>query len=357
MKLPKLTLQKYEEYKNFNINEVLDREFVKIKDSNDVVPINNSFDDYTVINIVNGIPFLREDNTFISLEKKELIETETSNPFISLNYSYSNEEFILKISSTPKKPVLLVNTYTTKNSFVTSNLKIVIDNGIKVDLLEINDSKVDFLGINNRVVIINNGTLNYTRKDKDNKESNLVYNYNIEINSGIFNSISLNKEGNVNINNWLVNLNKEDSKTNIYGIVELDDSKKHGSVCIINHNCKETYSVQEFRHILDDNSYAMYHGDTIIKSGAINSNAAQNSKAIMLSDTSRILNKPRLNVFTGEVKATHGATVGRLNNEDIFYLKQRGISEKEIKLILIKAFIIDVVDKIESEVIRGYVYD
>src|SRR5690606_5458029 len=103
-----------------------------------------------------------------------------------------------------------------------------------------------------------------------------------------------------------------------------------------------------------DESTGVFNGKVMVRQIAQKINAYQSNKNILLSDKATVNAKPQLEIFADDVKCSHGCTVGRLDEEALFYLKSRGISENSAKSILLHAFAVDVLEKIESEPIRKY---
>ncbi len=355
MQLPDLDLNSIEEFKNFSIKELFQKEYT-LKISSEDVDIDND-DGFININFINGIPEKNYFDNFIRINTGDEKECKTFNPLVHLNKIYPNRVYEIEFLQTPDKPVKLTNYFTDDGSFTPVDFRFIVKKDITVNLLETNVSSREFLTISNREFNIESGFVNYSRVDRVNRSSSLIYNYCGRVISGKLEAVLLNSQGYITMNNWQINLEKEESICNIFGVIDLDGDTKHGTICKISHNSNNTSSQQEFRHILNGSSYAMYDGDSIVKNRAKDSKTSQSSKSIMLSKSARILNKPRLNIFTGEVKATHGASVGKLNQDDIFYLKQRGLKDETVKKLLVDAFIGDILDRVSDSKIREYIYD
>lgn len=351
MKIPDYNLNRIDEFKNFNLGS-LEREYEL------TVGGETSFfnvDGFYSVNIVNGVPEYCVES--IEVIRESFNPNKRFSPFINTNREYSNTSYRIKIKNPLKKPLLINNYYTRSGGFTPSNITIEVSENSVIDILELNHSSKDNFGLCNREFNIEGSVVNYTRLDLISRETNLVYNYYGDINKGTLNGITINNRGESSLNIWDIDLLKENSLCSINGVVSIGESMIHGTICKLNHRAKGTTSSQEFRHVLEDSSYAMYDGDSYMEGVATDSSSSQESKTILLSNKARILNKPRLNIYTGEVKATHGATVGKLNQDAVFYLKQRGIPEKRVKEILVEGFVKDILDRIPSKRIREVVYD
>ena len=116
------------------------------------------------------------------------------------------------------------------------------------------------------------------------------------------------------------------------------ENARRGNVLHINHNEEYAKSVQEARSILKGQATGIF--DAIIRVGhnAKYANAAQNSKAILLSESSHMYAKPQLEIYTDELEASHGSTIGQLDEDALFYLRSRGVVPDEAKKMLVLAF-------------------
>jgi Fe-S cluster assembly protein SufD len=99
----------------------------------------------------------------------------------------------------------------------------------------------------------------------------------------------------------------------------------------------------------------VFNGKIFVQPQAQKTNAYQSNKNILLSDSASVNTKPQLEIFADDVKCSHGCTVGQLDEEGLFYLRSRGLSETVARSLLVHAFVIDVLDHIKPEPIRQYV--
>ena len=106
---------------------------------------------------------------------------------------------------------------------------------------------------------------------------------------------------------------------------------------------------------VDDNATAVFNGKIFVQKDAQKTNAYQSNKNLLLSNDATVNTKPQLEIYADDVKCSHGCTVGQLDEEGMFYLRSRGISEKAAKSLLIHAFAVDILGHIKPEPIRKYV--
>ena len=120
----------------------------------------------------------------------------------------------------------------------------------------------------------------------------------------------------------------------------------------VDHEAPHTTSDEEYRGVLTDDSRGVFRGRVIIRPGAQKTDARQSNPNLLLSDRAAIDTKPQLEIYTDDVKASHGSTIGQLDADALFFLRARGIGEPEAKLLLTRAFASEIVEGIEEPTIR-----
>jgi Fe-S cluster assembly protein SufD len=121
---------------------------------------------------------------------------------------------------------------------------------------------------------------------------------------------------------------------------------------IVEHAQPHCASHEYFNGILDDKSKGVFHGRIYVHPVAQKTDAKQTNKNLLLSDDATADTKPQLEIYADDVKCTHGATIGRLNDESIFYLRSRGIPEKTARRMLIHAFAGEIIERVKCEPVR-----
>lgn len=114
----------------------------------------------------------------------------------------------------------------------------------------------------------------------------------------------------------------------------------------IDHAAPDGSSRQEHRCIADGGAHAVFNGRILVREGAQRTNSGQQSRNLLLSDKARVDTKPQLEIFADDVKCAHGATVGQLEAEEVFYLRSRGLSESAARAMLTYAFAAGLVNRI-----------
>jgi Fe-S cluster assembly protein SufD len=129
----------------------------------------------------------------------------------------------------------------------------------------------------------------------------------------------------------------------------------HDNPILIEHAAPRCTSRQLYKGIADDRGHGVFNGHIIVWPGAPGTDASQTNKNLLLSDHAEIDTRPRLEIFTDDVKCTHGAAVGALDEEALFYLRSRGVPHEAARALLTYGFAREMLDLIPSESLRTHV--
>ena len=122
----------------------------------------------------------------------------------------------------------------------------------------------------------------------------------------------------------------------------------------IDHDAAHCTSHELYKGILRESGHAVFNGKIFVREGAQKTDSEQSNMNLLLSDQAAIDTKPQLEIFADDVKCTHGATIGRLDETSLFYLRSRGIGEEAARNIMTYAFAAEVIDHVEEESIASY---
>jgi Fe-S cluster assembly protein SufD len=125
----------------------------------------------------------------------------------------------------------------------------------------------------------------------------------------------------------------------------------------IDHRAPRSTSREVYQGVVDGRGRAVFSGRIVVRPGAQQTDARQTNRNIVLSDGAQVHSKPHLEIFANDVKCSHGATTGRLNPDALFYLRSRGIGEKEAHQLLIRAFMLEGLDCIKLPALRAELED
>jgi Fe-S cluster assembly protein SufD len=145
---------------------------------------------------------------------------------------------------------------------------------------------------------------------------------------------------------YRVALMGENCEAELNGIWQLDGNDEFHTNILIDHQAPHCRSMQLFKGVLRGTSRSSFEGKIFVRQQAQKTDAFQLNNNLLLSDRANADSKPNLEIFADDVKASHGATVGQLDPEHLFYMKSRGFSEETAKEILVEAFVREVSEKI-----------
>jgi Fe-S cluster assembly protein SufD len=149
-----------------------------------------------------------------------------------------------------------------------------------------------------------------------------------------------------------VKLEESESRAELNGLYLVDSNQHIDSQLFIDHASPQCVSEQLYKGILDDESTAVFNGKIMVRKDAQKTLAYQNNRNILLTDDAKANAQPQLEIYADDVKCSHGATVGQLDPEALFYLRTRGLSERSARMLLMYAFAGEVVQRISIEPLR-----
>lgn len=139
---------------------------------------------------------------------------------------------------------------------------------------------------------------------------------------------------------------------NLYGLYVTDGKRHVDNHTMIDHAVPNCHSNELYKGVLDDNSRGVFNGKVMVRKDAQKTQAYQSNKNLLLSRHARIDTKPQLEIFADDVKCSHGATIGQLDPDSMFYLQSRGIGRDMARSLLIKGFAGDVIDYVNIEPLK-----
>lgn len=152
-----------------------------------------------------------------------------------------------------------------------------------------------------------------------------------------------------------VHLEGNDSTADLAGINMTSARQRHDTVISVDHGASHCASNQRFAGVVDDHGKSSFSGEIVVRPGTKATDAHQTNRNLLLSPTAEADSRPWLQILADDVQCTHGSTVGRLDDDALFYLRTRGIAEPEARAMLTDAFIRELIDAISHHSIRAHV--
>ena len=147
----------------------------------------------------------------------------------------------------------------------------------------------------------------------------------------------------------------ENCETNLNGAYLLKDLQHLDNHTIVDHIAPHCNSNELYKGILSGKSTGVFNGKVFVRPNAQKISAFQSNANVLLSDDASVNSKPELEIYANDVKCSHGSTTGQLDEDAVFYLRARGLSEKSARSLITQAFISEVVDKVERKEVRDFI--
>ncbi len=173
-----------------------------------------------------------------------------------------------------------------------------------------------------------------------------------QLKKSIFNHYNFTFGGEIVRNDINSTLDDENIETHYYGLYLGKGNQHIDNHTFVDHAKPNCMSNELYKGILDNKARGVFNGKIIVRKDAQKTNAYQQNKTVLLSKTAKINTKPQLEIFADDVKCTHGATVGHLDDTAYYYIRTRGIPAELAKSMLIRAFANDVVESVKIEPLR-----
>ena len=302
----------------------------------------------------------------IANEQPELIQNYinrqsglSNDPFAALNTAFAKDGFFLFV---PKgviieKPVQIINLLSSEENLrITQRNLVVAEAGSKVKLVVCDQTLTSVSYLVNSVseVYVGEDAVVdvYTIQNHNNQSTVINSAFYRQQRNSVLNTGTFSLHGGLTRNNLKVTFSGDHSEANVNGLSFTDKKQHTDNFIIIEHASPNCLSNQIYKNILDDESTGAFSGRIHVARDAQQTNAFQRNNNVLLSDKARMQTKPQLIIDADDVKCSHGATVGQIDEDALFFLRARGIGEKDARMMLMNAFAHEVVQKITIESLR-----
>ena len=205
-----------------------------------------------------------------------------------------------------------------------------------------------------QVVVEHDANLTHYRVQKESAET---FHYGVTevtlARGSSYNSTNINLGAALSRHDIEVKFTDEGGEAWVDGLYMLNGSQHHDTHSIIDHTVPNCTSHQNYRGVMNDKSRAVFNGKVFVRENAHGTDAQQQNKNLLLSNEARVDTKPQLEIFNDDVKCSHGATVGQLEEEELFYLLTRGLPETLARNLLTYGFAEEIINKIGIEKIKS----
>ncbi|WP_299250240.1 Fe-S cluster assembly protein SufD [uncultured Lacinutrix sp.] len=264
----------------------------------------------------------------------------------SLNTAFSNEGAYIHIPKNKlvEKPIQIIHFATGNEAALMLQPRnlIVVDENSHVQIIERHQSLTDNPVLTNSVTEIyadKRSIVDYYKIQNDNKNASLIDSTFVDQKDQTNCFVhTFSFGGKLIRNNLNFYQNGEHMDSTMKGITIIGEKQHVDHNTLVHHIEPNCESHQDYKGIFSDSSTGVFNGKVVVDKLAQKTNAFQSNNNILLSDKASINTKPQLEIFADDVKCSHGCTIGQLDESALFYMKQRGIPEKEARALLMFAF-------------------
>jgi len=284
----------------------------------------------------------------------------TKDGLSSLNTAFSAEGAYIHIPKNKlvEKPIQILHFSTGNESALMLQPRnlVVVDENSHVQIIERHQSLTENPILTNSVTEVfanKRAIVDYYKIQNDRQSASLIDNtYINQKQESIAKVHTFSFGGKLTRNNLNFFQNGERIDSTMKGITIIGDKQHVDHNTLVHHIEPNCESHQDYKGIFDDGATGVFNGKVVVEKEAQKTNAFQANNNILVSDKASINTKPQLEIFADDVKCSHGCTIGQLDESALFYLRSRGIPEKEAKALLMFAFSNNVLDSVKIPEIK-----
>ncbi len=277
----------------------------------------------------------------------------------ALNTMYAQDGFMLYVPAEVvlDKPIQLVTLLqSTVDQLVNRRILLVLEDGASAGILLCDHAVNSRKFMTSQVIeafVGHDASLELYDLEEthvDNNRVNELFISQMEGSKVTINNITLHN-GNTR-NSVYVNLCGRGAELDLDGVVVIDKNLHVDNLTFIDHRASDCISNELFKYVLNDDSVGVFSGKVLVREGSQHTISHQVNRNICLNRQARMYIQPQLEIYADDVKCSHGATVGQLDENALFYMQQRGISAEEARMMLMLAFVNQVIERVKIDPLR-----
>ncbi len=284
----------------------------------------------------------------------------TDDAFTALSTAFARDGLFLNVSAGRRvsRPIhlLMINDAREADYFVQPRHLLLLDANARATVIESTHTLGagrSFSNIVSEVVLGEGAQLDYYKVQNDSPLASSIATIQAHQHANsLLRSFTLSLGGAMLRNNVNATLAGKAAHTDLFGLTMLKGREFVDNHTLVDHAVPHCTSNELYKGIYDERSQGVFNGKILVRPDAQRTNAFQSNHNILLSDGATINTKPQLEIFADDVKCSHGATSGQLDENALFYLRSRGLSLEAARAILVHAFAVEILNTIEVEELR-----
>ena len=277
----------------------------------------------------------------------------------ALNTFLAQDGFLLYVPKNVQieKPIQLVNTLRANvNLMANRRMLIILEEGASAHLLICDHAMDDMQFLSTQVVEVfvgENAQLDFYELEETHTKtvrfSNMYVNQAANSKT-LFNGMTLQNGKTRNMTR--ISLSGQGAEVNLCGMAIADKNEQIDNNTLIDHIASDCTSNELYKYVLDDHAIGAFAGKVLVRPGAQRTVSQETNKNFCATKQARMYAQPMLEIYADDVKCSHGSTVGQLDEKALFYMQQRGIPRKEARMLLMFAFVNEVINTISLEALK-----
>ncbi|NIV96644.1 Fe-S cluster assembly protein SufD, partial [candidate division KSB1 bacterium] len=280
--------------------------------------------------------------------------------FTALNTAFAEDGVLIHVpdNTVIEEPIHFINLTVSEDSEIVSHPRnlFVAGKNSQLTIIDTYHCLADSTYFNNVVTeffVDENANVDHIKIQEESVEAFHIMSTHVQQErSSVYTNINIDLGGLLVRNNFSLLLNAENCESHLFGFYFGEDRQHVDNHTFMDHAKPHCFSNELYKGILGGKARGVFNGKILVRPNAQKTNALQSNKSLLLTGDATINAKPQLEIFADDVKCTHGATIGQLDEEAMFYLRSRGISEEMVAAMLRYAFAADVFENIKIESIR-----
>ncbi|MBH5397453.1 Fe-S cluster assembly protein SufD [Bradyrhizobium sp. CNPSo 4010] len=290
-----------------------------------------------------------------------LLKTASTDAVIALNAALATDGVVLSIADGAQlsAPIQIIHIATAASASAFTRSQVSVGKGARVTIVEtFVAAEAGAYQVNDAVIVSvgDNADVAHIRLMDDAPDAVNVTSQFVTVGANVkFNFFNMTTGAAVSRLQGFITLAGEGSELSANGVNLLKKTEHGDTTLVVDHAVPNCVSRETFRAVIDDRAHSVFQGRIIVRPDAQKTDGKMMTRALLLSDEAEADNKPELEIFADDVSCGHGATAGALDDSLLFYLKARGLPEKQAQALLIQAFVGEAIEQIADDTLREHV--
>lgn len=292
----------------------------------------------------------------------DLLQATSSDAVISLNAAMATDGVVISVVDgvQPTAPIQIIHVTSASSASTFTRSHLRIGKGVRTTIIEsfVAAEKTSAYQVNDAVTlwIGDDADVAHIRLMDDAPDAVNVTSQFVTIGANTkLNFFNMTAGAAVSRLQGFITMAGEGSELSVNGVNLLQKTEHGDTTLVVDHAVPNCVSREIFRAVIDDRAHSVFQGRIIVRPDAQKTDGKMMTRALLLSDEAEADNKPELEIFADDVSCGHGATAGALDDSLLFYLKARGLPEKQAQALLIQAFVGEAIEQIADDGLREHV--